>query len=490
MPRVLQTDLPVAVVGLARSGLASVQALSQSGFTVLALDSNAQAVAKLADLNLPRVEVCCCANEEQITQITQHGIKQVVVSPGIPATGEFYAQAQLADLWLLSEVELAWQLRSPSAKKAKWVGVTGTNGKTTTTSLIAHIIRSAGYKATALGNIGVPIASMALAQEEEAPEVFVCELSSFQLHSTFSMSLDVSVYLNLDADHLDWHGSFEQYAKAKAQIFENTKLAAFYPVGDKRVQQLIQAAEVEEGARAIGITLETPQVGQIGIVDDLLVERAFFPQRYTQARELMTLPNLVHLTGGKIPGPHLVYDVLAACGVCLALGLSLTEIRAGVANFQLAAHRCEPVLLDERKVLWINDSKATNAHAALPSLVSQEIGKCVWIVGGLAKGAQFIDLVQQVIDRLSAVIVIGVDQTAWQTAISDVSIPNGVHYLSPSTNGKEVMRQAVKLADSLVPVQGSVLLAPACASMDQFLDYEARGRMFVQCVKELKQNGS
>lgn len=483
----LEKEKPVAVVGLGISGLASVQALHEYGYQVLAIDSSPESLEKVEKLQLPGVKSeCVPAGINQAEMVDKYNIKTVIVSPALPATGEFFAYGNHKGWQMLGEIELAWRVRSEKAKQALWLGITGTNGKTTTTSLLANIFTEAGYYAPALGNIGAPVVLQAM-DNETGPDIFVCELSSFQLHSVTSVSLDASVLLNLADDHLDWHGSFQEYMLAKANIFHNNRLACVYPVSNSSIRTLVEEAEVQEGCRAVGTTLGVPGLGEIGLVEDLIVDRAFYSKRYNAGNPILSLSELKHISGtDKIPS-HLLEDIIAACSISLAGGLDSEQIRKGISTFSLGAHRISLVSTTAEGVRWIDDSKATNAHAALASISAQEDGKCVWIAGGIAKGAQFHDLVAKVASKIAGVVVIGKDKTPILEALEQHA-PHAPIYLVPTEgDGKEVMRCAVRASKKMVPASGSVLLAPACASMDEFISYAHRGELFAQAVKDLEE---
>ncbi|WP_418605810.1 S8 family serine peptidase [Georgenia sp. SUBG003] len=220
----------------------------------------------------------------------------VVVSPGVPAVSPLHVRAAAAGVPVWSEVELAWRLqaRRPDGTRAPWLTLTGTNGKTTTVSMLASILTAAGEVAPAVGNVGTPIVRVAAAGEAD---VLAVELSSFQLHSTHSVSPQASACLNIAPDHIDWHGSYEAYRADKARVYERTQLACVYNEADPATRAMVEEAEVVEGARAVGTTLRTPSVGQLGLVEEFLVDRAFVAERRTSAAELATRADLAHLAG-------------------------------------------------------------------------------------------------------------------------------------------------------------------------------------------------
>jgi UDP-N-acetylmuramoylalanine--D-glutamate ligase len=414
------------------------------------------------------------------------GVDLVVTSPGIPPSNPLLAAALSQNIPVWSEVELAWQLRDKVGHTpAKWLAVTGTNGKTTTVGMLESIIKAAGQSVKAVGNVGPSLLEAALDPELE---VLVVELSSFQLHFTTSMAAEASAILNIAPDHLDWHGGFENYAADKGKIYTGVEIAGIYNVDDPLTEKLIAEADVTEGARAVGFTLAVPQRGMVGVVDDVLVDRAFHldittPGREKSADELATFADLRHLSSGDNPPPHIIANALAAAALARAHGVPLPAIAAGLRAFDPGAHRIAKVATIA-DVTYVDDSKATNAHAAAASLQSFNPGTVVWIVGGLAKGATFDELVADNAAALRAAVVIGVDQTPFIEALSK----HASHIPTTRIDSGEttIMRSAVAAASAYAQSGDTVLLAPAGASQDQFRSYAHRGEAFIEAVNELK----
>ena len=293
------------------------------------------------------------------------------------------------------------------------------------------------------------------------------------------MSPLASICLNIADDHLEWHGSREAYWRAKARVYERVQEACIYPVGDPSVQRMVDEADVVEGARAIGLTLGVPSAGQIGLVEDAVVDRAFGPDRFREAIELFSLGDLAQLApaGADLP-VHIVCDAMAAAALGRAAGVAPEDVRAALRAFRPGAHRIELAATVDG-VRYVDDSKATNAHAARASLGAQADGTTVWIVGGLAKGGRFEDLVADVSGKLRAVVVIGVDQEPWKSALASIDVP--VTYIDPASPAP--MDDAVAAARSHARRGDVVLLAPACASMDQFASYAERGERFAEAAR-------
>jgi UDP-N-acetylmuramoylalanine--D-glutamate ligase len=389
---------------------------------------------------------------------------------------------------VFSEVELAWQLRGVNGKEpAQWLAVTGTNGKTTTVGMLESILQTAGENARAVGNVGPSLVEAVL---DPSLDVLAVELSSFQLHYTHSMSAQASAILNIAPDHLDWHGGLDNYAHDKGKIYHNVQVAGIYNVADPLTEKLIAEAEVIDGARAVGFTLGIPQRGMVGVVGDALVDRAFhLPfetyHREKHADELATFADLKHLGNTEVPAPHIIANALAAAALARAHGVPLEFIAQGLRNFQPGAHRIETIA-QINGVTYVDDSKATNAHAAAASLQAFPKGTIVWIAGGLAKGATFDELVESNKSALRAVVVIGVDQTPIQQALSQHAPEIPVISVNPGET--DIMQSAVSAASKLAQSGDTVLLAPAGASQDQFRSYAHRGEAFVEAVRNLERN--
>lgn len=440
------------------------------------------------------------------TQIEPGDFDLAVVSPGFAPHTDILVSLAQHNVAIISEIELAWQLRvnsTATGAPAPWVGVTGTNGKTTTVGMVESILKADGRNAVAVGNVGHPVIDVAL---DPSVDAIAIELSSFQLHYTHTMALHASAVLNLAPDHIDWHGSFENYAAAKGKIFDRTTIGCIYNVADPKTRTLVENADVAEGARAIGFTLGSPQRSEFGLIEDFLVDRAFHahatdPQRHNHAAEIAQLKDLQHLAGEGHPiPPHIVANALAASALARAIGVTAQSVRDGLRAYQPGGHRIAEVARavkehhkDDPAVIFVDDSKATNAHAALASLSSFADHTVVWIAGGLAKGARFDDLVQQAQTKLRAVVVIGHDQEPMRAALSqlDESVP--VHFIDPDgegtvkRGGAEVMSDAVRVAYDNAHPGDVVLMAPACASMDQFASYADRGNAFTHAARDIAQ---
>jgi UDP-N-acetylmuramoylalanine--D-glutamate ligase len=465
----------VLVAGLGVSGRAAAQVLADRGARVVTYDDRAPE-----------------ADAHDVAALVADGLAGadlLVASPGLPPHHALLVAARERDVPVWSEVELAWHVRVPrdgGDGPAPWLAVTGTNGKTTTVGMLESILRAAGRRTLAVGNVGTPVV---LAAVDPALDVLAVELSSFQLHHTSSMSAQAAAVLNVAPDHLDWHGSLEAYAADKGRIYEHAQVACVYDANQPVTERLVRDADVVDGCVAVGFTLGTPAVGQVGLVDDVLVDRGFARLRHTHAAELGTLADLAQLAGpGGVVPPHVVRNALAAAALALAHGVEPAHVRDGLRAFAPGAHRIVTVgRVDD--VAYVDDSKATNAHAASASLAAFEPGSVVWVAGGLAKGAEFDDLVRERRDRLRGVVLLGVDRAPLRDALARHA-PDVPVFEVDAGDTEPVMDRAVTAARRLaagapegVPV--TVLLAPACASMDQFTSYAARGDAFAAAVHRL-----
>ena len=350
--------------------------------------------------------------------------------------------------------------------------ITGTNGKTTTTELTSHMLNTQGFRAIACGNIGTPI--LDVIRDPEGFEVLVVELSSFQLHYLGRIEPYASAVLNLADDHIDWHGSYEAYADTKAKIYENTRVACVYNLSDAATEKMVENADVLEGARAIGFTTGLPARSQVGFVEDILCDRAFLEDRGNSALEIATLEDLAEI---GVLTPHLMANAAAAAALARSYDIAPEDIRKALRNFRLDSHRIQ-LVAEKNGVRWIDDSKATNPHAAAASLNSFE--NIIWLVGGLLKGVDISDLVERYSSRVKVAVVIGKDRQPVLDALAQNAPGVKVIEIQDSST---VMHDAVRAAMGECKQGDTVLLAPAAASMDQFKDYEDRGNSFADQVR-------
>ena len=434
--------LPVAVAGAGVSGAAAARVLRDLGARVTVVDDKQ---TELDDFPVQR-----SLPEE---------LGLVVTSPGFRPTVPMLVEAASRGIEVIGEVELAWRLRRPGA--APWLALTGTNGKTTTVRMLEAMLRAAGHRTVAAGNVGLPLLEAVL----DDYEVLAVELSSFQLHWSSTVVPHTGVILNLADDHTDWHGSFQEYALAKARIF-----AADVAVGnadDEVVRTLLGKAR----GRRVTFTLQSPRAGELGVVEDLLVDRAF-PDVAHEATELGSLSDV------SVPGSHNVANALAAAAMARSFGVPASAVRDGLRAFEPEAHR-NALVVARDGVVWVDDSKATNPHAAAASLAAYP--SIVWVAGGLLKGAAVDDLVRDARPRLRAVVLLGTDRAVLREALRRHA-PD-VPVVEVSRLDTEAMQEVVAAARELARPGDTVLLAPAAASMDCFTDYKQRGDLFAQWAR-------
>jgi UDP-N-acetylmuramoylalanine--D-glutamate ligase len=467
------SGIHVVVAGIGVSGFAAADALLGLGATVTVVDGKAGSAPGNEDARERALVLETLGATVRLGDAATlpDDADVVVTSPGWMPSSPLLVAALDAGLEVWGEVELAWRLR-PTEGAAPWLAITGTNGKTTTVRMLAAMLTAAGLKAVAAGNVGTPLLEVVMA--EPRYDAIAVELSSFQLHWSSSLRCHSAVVLNVAPDHVDWHGDLDAYAAAKGKIYTGVQVACVYNVADPVTERLVEQAEVTDGARAIGFTLGTPGPSMLGVVEDLLVDRAFLAERQTAAVELATVADVVP------NAPHNVANALAAAALARAFGVPAHAVRDGLRAFRPDAHRIADVAT-VGGVRYVDDSKATNPHAAAASLGAYE--RIVWIAGGLAKGATFDDLVAGAAPRLRGVVLIGADRAEIAAALARHAPDVPVTEVGATDTG--AMAAVVAAAAQLAESGDTVLLAPACASMDMFANYGERGDRFAAAVLEL-----
>ncbi|MFB8089314.1 UDP-N-acetylmuramoyl-L-alanine--D-glutamate ligase [Streptomyces sp. NPDC055992] len=458
----------VTVAGLGVSGIPAARVLHGLGAVVTVVNDgdDERSRAQAAELEAQGIAVRLGDGDTLPTST-----ELVVTAPGWKPGKPLFAAAAEAGVPVWGDVELAWRLRGRDGREpAPWLAVTGTNGKTTTVRMLASILEAAGLRTAAVGNIGVSLLDAVLG--EETYDVLAVELSSYQLHWAPSLRAHSAAVLNLAPDHLDWHGSMEAYAADKGRIYEGNRVACVYNAADPATEDLVREADVEEGCRAIGFTLGTPGPSQLGVVDGILVDRAFVQNRQKQAQELAEVADVNPLA------PHNIANALAAAALARAFGVEPAAVRDGLRAFRPDPHRIEHVA-DVDGVSYVDDSKATNTHAAEASLAAYD--SIVWIAGGLAKGATFDELVTGCAKRLRGVVLMGADRALIREALTRHAPEVPVVDLDRTDTG--AMSEAVREAARLARPGDTVLMAPACASMDMFVNYNKRGEAFADAVR-------
>jgi len=472
----------VLVAGARVTGRAILAALTPLGARATLTDDSPSALTAFAQRG---VEVMDAANAAE--RVSDYDL--VVTSPGLPPTAPVLAAAAVAGVPVWGDVELAWRLDSSGryGPPRRWLVVTGTNGKTTTTSMLHAMLVAAGRRALLCGNIGDPVLDVL----DQPAELMAVELSSFQLHWAPSLRPEAGVVLNVAEDHLDWHGTMEAYARDKARVLDGR--VAVVGLDDPVAAGLLSTA----GASVrVGFRLGEPAQGELGVRDGVLVDNAFGEQL-----------ELAQATSIPVAGPVGVLDALAAAALARAVDTAPEAIARALAGFQVGRHRAE-VVGNADGVTYVDDSKATNPHAAQASITAYP--RVVWIAGGLLKGASVDELVATVAKRLVGAVLIGRDRSLIRDALSrhapDVPVvelvtgeDSGVPGVIGSTvnsvtrvidvGGRSVsdavMAAVVEAARGLAGPGDTVLLAPAGASFDQFSGYGQRGDAFASAVTAL-----
>ena len=461
-------DKTVVIAGLGVSGTSLAEVLRERGAHVIGVDERKPE----ADLH-------------SFDDVDWDHVNYVMSSPVFNPRTPFVLEAQRRGIPVMSEVEFAWQLRVNNERTgtpAPWIGITGTNGKTSTTEMTSEMLTACGLTAPAVGNIGKAVSHAAV---DPANDVLCVELSSFQLHFTDSLALDCAAITNIADDHLDWHGGIDNYAADKAKVFHRVKKALVYNADDERVTRLAFAAETAEGCRKVGFTLSEPQDGQIGVKDGWIVDMSGIaggkPGTPEQVAEVSEFTHLTEPDGTVYP--HLLADALTALALVLGLGADKEKAIASLKRFTPGGHRIQTVATattqDGGSIRFVDDSKATNAHAAKASLNSFADKSVVWIAGGLAKGSRFERLVAEQAHTIKAAVIIGKDQQPILDAFA-ASAPDIPLTIIDPANNDVIMERAVDAAGEYAQSGDVVLMAPACASMDQFKSYADRGNQFAQ----------
>lgn len=468
---------PYLVVGLARSGVAAALALRERGEEVLGLDAGTPSASRaLRDAGVDLF----IDDQDGIALLDRIGV--VVKSPGVPAQAAVLKAARERRIPVFGELELAWRLLEND-----FVAVTGTNGKTTTVELIGHIYREAGLSVAVAGNVGTALSS--LVGSLDAAATVVCEASSFQLEDTVEFAPEAAVLLNITPDHLDRHGTLAAYAAAKLEAFARQSADDVAVLPSDLLERLAwarSASTAESGrANADETTNVDPIPGAARRVDfGWDSSAALFEldgELWWQGHGLIALSEL------RLRGRHNVENAMAAAAVCLARGIDADAVRAGLRSFEGVAHRLEEIAeLDG--ALYVNDSKATNVASTLVALDAFAGRSVHLILGGQGKGQSFAALRDAVQRTCAAVYLIGEDAPAIAAALQNIG---------PAVcECGELERALATAVDALAsdpaaldPTGRSgpvVLLSPACASFDQFADFEARGARFRELVEKLQ----
>jgi len=472
----------VLVAGARVTGRAILAALTPLGARATLTDDSPSALTAFAQNGVAVIDPANAA--EKIAEFDL-----VVTSPGLPPTAPVLVAAAAAGIPVWGDVELAWRLDNSAryGPARRWLVVTGTNGKTTTTSMLHAMLVAAGRRALLCGNIGDPVLDVL----DQPAELLAVELSSFQLHRAPSLRPDAGVVLNVAEDHLDWHGTMDAYARDKARVLDGR--VAVVGLDDPVAAGLLPTAAAPV---RVGFRLGEPARGELGVRDGVLVDNAFGDE--LALAETASIP---------VAGPVGVLDALAAAALARAVDVPPNAIADALAGFRVGRHRAEVIDILEG-VRYVDDSKATNPHAAQASITAYP--RVVWIAGGLLKGASVDELATAVANRLVGAVLIGRDRTLIRDALSrhapdvpvvevvtgeDSGVPGQIESVENhvtrvvDVSGRPVsdavMAAVVDAARGLADPGDTVLLAPAGASFDQFSGYGQRGDAFASAVTAL-----
>lgn len=433
------------VAGLGKTGLSVARYLRRNNKPFIVFDTRPQA-PNLAEFSAEFPEVTVCTPyipEELISQVTD-----IIASPGLSLDTPFLKQAIQAGIPVYGDIEcLAREIHAPV------IAITGTNGKSTVTTLVGEMAKAAGYKVAVAGNIGTPVLEML--GDEHHYDLWVLELSSFQLDLTHSLAPVVATILNLSADHLDRHHTMEAYIQAKQRIYQQTQVALFNR-DDSGTQPTIEV-------NCLSFGKDSPKTGNWGLINQ---EGTIYLAKGTTC--------ILPAESVLIKGVHNWLNALAACALAEAAGIAQSHMIHVLTTFSGLAHRCQWVrTLDG--VEWINDSKGTNIGAtisAINGIGGSMHGKIVLIAGGQGKGADFSELAQSIADFVRSIILIGEDADKIEEALADI-VP--IARASSLDNAIVVAKAQAKPGDV-------VLLSPFCASLDMFDDFNHRGKLFASLV--------
>ena len=473
------TGAPVLVAGGGVTGRAVLAALTRYGAAPTLCDDDPVTLRKYAEGGVATVSMSTATQ-----QISDYAL--VVTSPGFSPNAPVLAAASAAAVPIWGDVELAWRLDAAGhyGPPRRWLVVTGTNGKTTTTSMLQAMLTAADRRSLLCGNIGSPVLDVL----GESADLLAVELSSFQLHWAPSLRPEAGVVLNIAEDHLDWHSTMAEYTADKARVLNGR--VAVVGMDDSRAAALLGTASAPV---RVGFRLGEPAAGELGVRDGQLVDRAF-----ADGLALMPVASI------PVPGPVGVLDALAAAALARSVGVPAEAIADAIASFRVGRHRAEVVAVADG-IRYVDDSKATNPHAAEASVLAYP--RVVWVAGGLLKGTSVDAEVARIAPRLVGAVLIGRDRAGVAEALSrhapDVPVVQVVTGEDADMNatavvsgadvtevrhsggdlGIRVMTAVVAAARDLAKPGDTVLLAPAGASFDQFSGYADRGDAFAAAVR-------
>ena len=479
-----------AVVGLGRSGQAAAQLLTDSGYQVVGFDQKVGTAN--SDFSFPTVVEPSA--DDLGRAIVALSPDVVVVSPGIPETSPLLTAPRAAGIEVIGEVQLAWNLsqageRDEGMPTTSWLCVTGTNGKTTTVGMLASILKEAGLRAGAVGNVGYPIT----AAMSEPFEAMAVELSSFQLATSRHLHPTAAICLNVATDHLDWHGGREAYARAKSHVYDGVSVARFFFQDERETEAMARQAKGASSSALVPLTFGDVPSGAIGIEGQVVLDRSgLVGQTPDVLADFANIPLLAATTASdntqSDSADPMVRDALAAVALARAEGVAPEAIQRGLERFRPDAHRREKIAT-HGDVTWVDDSKATNVHAAIAAAKALTPGTVVWILGGDAKGQDLRPLARAAGRYARAVAVIGADAEGLVGLLSEEASETPVRVIRGTDAIEAWMMTLVRACAEMASPGDTVLLAPGCASWDQFDSYAQRGDAFKHAVMELSAGG-
>lgn len=435
----------VAVLGLGLSGLATVRFLLKQGVKPTLMDTR----LKITGLDTVPAEKIDGVYLGELDANRLAKMDVILVSPGLDLSLPAIRFAAAQGTQLIGDVELFALVNQKPV-----LGITGSNGKSTVTTLATYMLAQSGIKALAAGNIGLPVLD---ALAETNTEVFVLELSSFQLDTTYNLQLLAACNLNVTEDHLDRHGSMAAYAAAKQRIFQHAALAVFNAEDALTIPQTQSQTQPQQ---QLALRLNGDEYGVVEVKGERWLQVAGAP--------------LLPVAEMSIVGKHNQFNALAAAALALAAGASREGVALALRTYQSLPHRCT-LVANHHGIRFINDSKATNVGATLAAIAglrSDVAGKLILIAGGDGKGADFTELAAVLKAQVDVLITLGKDGPA-------------IAALVPGAIEVADLAAAVKVAASLAQTGDLVLLSPACASLDMFKNYEERGRLFAELVQKV-----
>ncbi len=446
----------VLILGLGISGVSTVKTLNRLGANIVLSDLKKEEELKdfLSEISNYPVKLYLGTN-----CLPLDNIDLIVKSPGIPLEIPIINEAKAKNIEVITDIELAYRL----IPENKFIAITGTNGKTTTTTLTGEIINKAGYNCHVTGNIGIGILWEAINSDKE--DIFVIETSSFQLDSTINFKPKVSVIINITPDHLNWHKTYDNYINAKKKVFRNQDNEDFAILNYD--DEILRNAEDEIISNIIWFS-----------VNNELNKGVYIKDEYIVINDGEKLIEILPFKDVKIPGKHNLENALASIAIAWSLGIDTSIMADVLRTFEGVEHRIEYVT-SINDVKFFNDSKGTNSDASIKAIEALE-GPIILIAGGMDKGTSFDDFIKSFNGKVKQLILLG--ETA--NKIKETANKYGFNNIYIVDSMKEAVEKSYKVSE----VGDEVLLSPACASWDMYKSFEERGRVFKEAVYSLKED--